>query len=203
MRRSDRSRRRLRRSRSAGCGILLVRRLDVEPWRRGGGRTDIPRYRHSAVGCDGQSRGRRWRCGSAAELCEREPRTNEYPWGSTDPGTQNQYAIYGCYFGPPDAQANCSVTTPPGIAPVGTPTLGIGIWGQLDLAGNVWEQTLDGFSAAYVDPCVDCAYLGGTAKIVRGGCFISTEEEIVPPNRFALLPNIRNNYVGFRCARTP
>jgi hypothetical protein len=22
----------------------------------------------------------------------------EYPWGSTDPGTANQYAIYGCYY---------------------------------------------------------------------------------------------------------
>jgi formylglycine-generating enzyme len=51
----------------------------------------------------------------------------EYPWGSTDPGTSNEYAIYN-----DDYTAN-----PTYIAPVGTATLGAGLWGQLDLAGEL------------------------------------------------------------------
>jgi formylglycine-generating enzyme required for sulfatase activity len=127
----------------------------------------------------------------------------EYPWGSADPGTANQYAIYGCYYEPSDALGQCDFTAPPGFAPVGTPTLGAGAWGQVDLAGNVWEQTLDSF-AAYVDPCDDCAYLeAGAPKMVRGGSFLSGTTDLMPTARFALAPAIRNNYVGFRCARAP
>jgi sulfatase modifying factor 1 len=54
----------------------------------------------------------------------------EYPWGSTDPGTGNGYAIYGAHY--------TGNVVPLEIAPVGTPTLGAGRWGQLDLAGDVW-----------------------------------------------------------------
>jgi formylglycine-generating enzyme required for sulfatase activity len=127
----------------------------------------------------------------------------EYPWGSADPGTQNRYAIYDCYFDPPDAQMFCNVMNLPGIAPVGTTTLGVARTGQLDLAGNVWEATLDAF-AAFANPCDDCAYLvAGAAKVVKGGGFTSTAEEIQPPNRFELPQGTRNNYAGFRCARAP
>lgn len=66
----------------------------------------------------------------------------EYPWGSTDPGTGNQYAIYSCYYPAGDAGAGygfggCDV------APVGIAALGAGLWGQLDLVGNVSEWNLD------------------------------------------------------------
>ena len=30
----------------------------------------------------------------------RRPQRREYPWGSTDPGTANEYAIYECYYPP-------------------------------------------------------------------------------------------------------
>ena len=61
----------------------------------------------------------------------------------TAPGTANQYAIYGCYY--PSGAGNCNLPQPgvANIAPVGTATLGAGLWGQLDLAGNMWEWNLD------------------------------------------------------------
>src|SRR5580692_1285282 len=71
-----------------------------------------------------------------------------YPWGSTDPGTNNEYAIYSCNY---SRAGGCN------IAPVGYASLGLGNWRQLDLAGEVYEWTLDAY-AEYVDPCVDCAY---------------------------------------------
>ncbi len=57
----------------------------------------------------------------------------------------NQYAIYGCDY--PDGSGSC--TGAANIAPVGTATLGAGCWGQLDLAGNVWEWNLDWYVGSY------------------------------------------------------
>jgi len=78
----------------------------------------------------------------------------EFPWGATRPGTANAYAIYGCYYptesGMCDGQRN--------IAPVGNAVEGAGLWGQLDLAGEVQEWNLD-WDFEDVNPCVNCAYL--------------------------------------------
>jgi len=65
----------------------------------------------------------------------------EYPWGSTDPGTANQFAIYGdgesqCYY-PSGAASTCTGVA--NMAPVGTASKGAGYWGQLDLVGEVFE----------------------------------------------------------------
>src|SRR5580693_6419764 len=79
----------------------------------------------------------------------------DYPWGSTDPGTANQYAIYNCNY--PNGSGGCTDLS--SIAPVGTATMGAGVWGQLDLVGEVWQWTADWYRVAYVDPCVDCADL--------------------------------------------
>jgi sulfatase modifying factor 1 len=122
----------------------------------------------------------------------------EYPWGSTNPGTGNQYAIYNCDY-PPNGAGACDT------APVGTATLGAGLWGQLDLAGEVFDWTLDWY-ANYVDPCTDCARLTATSdRAVRGGSFGfgSNASYLLPPSRSHDVPTIRFNYVGFRCARTP
>src|SRR5260370_21429035 len=56
---------------------------------------------------------------SAADCQQRE-----YPWGSTDPGTMNQYAIYHCFF--PDPMKNCQGVA--NIAPVGSAALGAALW---------------------------------------------------------------------------
>ena len=131
----------------------------------------------------------------------------EYPWGTTDPGTNNQYAIYGGYY---------PSTSGMEIAPVGTATLGAGVWGQLDLTGDVMEWNLDwlalvaGVPVEYVDPCSDCAYLVvAPQRVTRGGnfdncCNINTpQSDLLPPTRGWDCPTCRQNYMGFRCARTP
>ena len=108
----------------------------------------------------------------------------EFPWGSTDPGTTNQYAIYA------------SGTNFASIAPVGTATLGSGLWGQLDLAGELWEWNLDSWydraafadggvrGNAYVEPCVDCAVTTdvGISQVIRGGSFERDESDLLPPS---------------------
>jgi formylglycine-generating enzyme required for sulfatase activity len=124
----------------------------------------------------------------------------EYPWGSTAPGTTNQYAIYDSYYTGNSLK----------IAPVGTGSLGAGAWGQLDW-GEVNEWVLD-FSSTYPLPCTDCVNLtAGTDRVVRGGEFGASAAGLLPPSRSSLYPNQRGATVGttivtpagFRCARTP
>jgi formylglycine-generating enzyme required for sulfatase activity len=125
----------------------------------------------------------------------------EYPWGSTAPGTANQYAIYNCNY--PDGSASCSAVT--NIAPVGTAVLGAGLWGQLDLVGDMSEWNLD-WNAPYVNPCTDCAFLtGGSGRVNRGGYFESSAATNLQSafRNEGLYPTDRFQSFGLRCARTP
>jgi formylglycine-generating enzyme required for sulfatase activity len=125
----------------------------------------------------------------------------EYPWGTAAPGTGNQYAIYGCYY--QSGSGSCANLTTAAIAPVGTATAGAGLWGQLDLAGNVGEWTLDWF-APYIGPSIDGANLtAASLRVTRGGYFESATSDLLPPYRISLPPSGRSNYDGFRCSRTP
>jgi formylglycine-generating enzyme required for sulfatase activity len=139
----------------------------------------------------------------------------EYPWGSTDPGTMNQYAIYNCYY--PSGSSDClflggaNGSRPFNIAPVGYAALGGGLWGQLDLSGEVCQWALDCGPPAgtYVEPCVDCADLslsaadvlyGPIQRVTQGGDF----EYNASGTGFAYTsPKARAADLGFRCARTP
>ena len=128
----------------------------------------------------------------------------EYPWGNTAPGAGNQYAIYACVY--PNGSTSCSGVT--NIAPVGTASSGAGLWGQLDMVGEVWEWNLDWYdpNAPYADPCTDCADLSTTDyRIFRGGAFDTSSSVLpsLPSYRTGIDPKERIYYLGLRCARTP
>jgi len=126
-----------------------------------------------------------------------------WPWGTMAP-TGNQFAIYG------GSESSTGVAC---IAPAGTATLGAGRWGQLDLAGEVYEWNLD-WRSAYADPCTDCAYLTPTSnRVIRGGdCYdtlgsfgpVVSELPLQPPCRYSFPPTRRYSgadFAGFRCSR--
>jgi formylglycine-generating enzyme required for sulfatase activity len=126
-------------------------------------------------------------------------RQMEYPWGSFDPGANNGYAIYGCDY----STGSGTCTGVANIAPVGMATSGGGVFGQLDLAGEVDEWNLDWY-APYVDPCSDCVdTTEAVARVFRGGDFADTSGVILPRNRASRAPSTRAATIGFRCARTP
>jgi formylglycine-generating enzyme required for sulfatase activity len=130
----------------------------------------------------------------------------EYPWGSSDPGPSsaiasdpspnNSYAIYGWHYrSMPGAS--------PSAAPVGTATLGAGLWGQLDLAGNAQEWTLDSY-ASYANPSIDAANVSASHfRVFRGGYFNGPASGLLVPFRLYSDPLIRDAPNGFRCARIP
>jgi sulfatase modifying factor 1 len=122
----------------------------------------------------------------------------EYPWGSTDPGATSEYEIYDCKY--PSGAGPC--TGAGNLSPVGTAARGAGLWGQLDLAGNVEEWGLDWYEVPYLDPCTDCAYLNATTRrVLRGGNFSEFASTTLSSYRDASPPTSRSGFYGMRCAR--
>ena len=130
----------------------------------------------------------------------------EYPWGSTTPGTNALYADYGCYFGPPGGCVG-SVN----ITAVGKYTAGAGLWGHLDMAGDVEQLTMDWIYSPVPNPCVDCATLTPIPsqygqynyRLYKGSYYGSPASDLYPTHASDQVPAMRAPQVGFRCARGP
>jgi len=116
-----------------------------------------------------------------------------FPWG---PEVDHSFAVYGCLG---DSDPDCSLAD---IRPVGSrSTKGDGRWGQADLAGNVWEWTLD-VDGPYPLPCVNCAALtAGSKRVARGGSYANSEDFLRSGERTSDVPLLRAESVGVRCAR--
>jgi formylglycine-generating enzyme required for sulfatase activity len=121
-----------------------------------------------------------------------------YPWSSppNDQTIDTMHAIYtpmGATMGPTGTQQ------------VGTASLGIGKWGQYDLAGNAEEWVRDWYGMMYPSNCINCADLTPSANVVlRGGAYIYTQDEVTvsfrdpePGDQNDVLP-----WYGVRCARS-
>jgi formylglycine-generating enzyme len=90
-----------------------------------------------------------------------------------------------------------------GLSDIAAMPAGNGRWGHSDLAGNVWEWTLDVFGA-YPNPCTDCAATAGSGqRIVRGGGFASTAANLRAADRFMYAQTAHLDNVGLRCAYPP
>ena len=80
---------------------------------------------------------------------------------------------------------------------------GDGPWGHADLAGNVKEWVLDGFTT-YANPCTDCAELTTIAqRTLRGGSFVDAASCARAVTRGSNDPAMNIPAFGFRCARSP
>jgi formylglycine-generating enzyme len=126
-----------------------------------------------------------------------------YPWSAAFPPGSD---AIDC------TQANYDPCPPGGVAfAVGsTSPAGDGKWGHSDLAGNVWEWTLDWYEDNYVTPCVDCAELTEPeagplpmSRVIRGGSFGNTSDAALVSYRGVDVPYSRADDLGIRCARAP
>lgn len=122
-----------------------------------------------------------------------------FPWGDAAPGSDAALAVYGCYY---NGSGTCSDVR--NIAPVGSITAGDGLFGQSDLAGNVWEWNLDWYATAYSSTCDDCTGpASGDYRVRRGSSFRYDAESLATPLRSSDASMNRRFDVGFRCARAP
>jgi formylglycine-generating enzyme len=122
--------------------------------------------------------------------------SRRYPWGEREPAAD--LAIFGCLF---ESSPTC---TEGDLPPGGNAKRGAARFGQLDLAGSLWEWTLDQYAPYPASACADCAVLdGGEGRVFRGGGFRSeNRSELRTAHRLGFLAEQRDVTRGFRCARS-
>ena len=118
------------------------------------------------------------------EKAARGPDERTYPWGE----------------GLDESQANFSGSD---TTRVGSFPSGVSLYGAYDLAGNVLEWVNDWYDSSYYgysrtnDPQ---GPVSRTGHVVRGGSWNYSQNLVRSANRSWNAPDLRGNYLGFRCA---
>jgi formylglycine-generating enzyme len=121
-----------------------------------------------------------------------------YPWGDAPPPNA-QRASFGCDADGSDLELP-ECREPP-ASEVGSRPLGIGRFGQEDLAGSVSEWVLDGVPTL-AEPCADCASLTNvSSRTYRGGSWVDAAEQLENSWLVSENPSFPIPTLGIRCAR--
>jgi iron(II)-dependent oxidoreductase len=84
---------------------------------------------------------------------------------------------------------------------VGSFPQGASPYGAMDMAGNVAEWTTDWFKA-YPGGDFSSPYFGEQYRVIRGGGWFTEKDLVRTTERSASSEELRNDDVGFRCARS-
>jgi formylglycine-generating enzyme required for sulfatase activity len=133
-----------------------------------------------------------------------------YPWGDAVPtpahmnGAGPEYVAWRESKGlPPHPVLYDTDDGFVGTAPIGRFKEGTTQYGLHDIAGNVFEWTLDEFrsyEAGQAAPAED----GPRKRVIRGGAFNSFQPQFADPAlRFPQVEDAHNHGIGFRCVAEP
>jgi formylglycine-generating enzyme required for sulfatase activity len=146
------------------------------------------------------------------ESAARGPDGNRFPWGNEDPSVTRVNAFddraYELFQSAPLRQGlrmldtnsdGWAATAPVGSFPAGASPLGL-----LDLAGNVWEWTADGYGPYDASTEGAATRVGsGPWRVRRGGGWATNDSDSLRTTaRSRSAPDYRSPFVGFRCAHS-
>lgn len=76
------------------------------------------------------------------------------------------------------------------------------VWGLFDMLGNIYEWTGDWYRPKLVGGRDPAGPVAGGERVARGGSWYHNAEHARAANRYALRPEKRLSYMGFRCVRS-
>jgi serine/threonine-protein kinase len=112
-----------------------------------------------------------------------------YPWGNT--ALDKSRLNYGLNVGD--------------TSPVKQYPGGISPYGAYDMAGNAWEWVADWYDENYYKTAPSANPMGpdsGKDKVSRGGAWVFYDFDMFSTDRYGNSPQVTNNTIGFRCARS-
>jgi len=118
------------------------------------------------------------------EKAARGPDGNEYPWGNAEPN---------------DTMANFDNIVG-GTTSVSSYEKGKSFYGNLDMAGNVYQWCKDFYGTGERAAKNPTGPETGTEHVIKGGSFIEGMESLRSANRDRYEPNYSSFLFGFRCA---
>ncbi len=131
------------------------------------------------------------------EKAARGPTVRAFPWGDASPT---------CSFANFWKWPYCIDDT----TAVGSYQVSTSPYGAVDMAGNVFEWVNDWFSGSFYSnypangwPSDPTGPVTGTYKVLRGGSWNFSDDNLRTSYRGSYLPSSHLNYLGFRCARQP
>jgi formylglycine-generating enzyme required for sulfatase activity len=184
---------------------VRVKRCRAVPYEQGARRFQRPDFPVSLVTWEDARtfcafRGGRLPTEAEFERAARGPNGRRFPWGDR---VNDRLANHG-RLGVDESDESDGFAE---LAPVGSFLSGRTPDGFLDLAGNVAEWVEDRYATQYPDsPATDPqgpdAASATSARVVRGGSYVSPMAWLRGAARGARLPSERRPSTGFRCARS-
>ncbi len=116
-----------------------------------------------------------------------------YPWGNQTPTSDVANFALGARFSYNQV-----------LLPVHSHEPGKSPYGLYHMAGNAYEWVQDWYGTNYYEVSPDRNPQGpaqGQFKVLRGGSWSDLPKYLLTYGRFKLLPETKNSYTGFRCAK--
>jgi serine/threonine-protein kinase len=140
------------------------------------------------------------------EYAARGPESLTYPWGNTFDGQRLNHCDMNCPFDFADHSVNDRYED---TAPVGSYADGMSWVGAHDMAGNVFEWVNDWYRRDYYGTLTNANQatenpqgpVEGESRVFRGGAWFSNSYNARSSVRGYSQPDVRPNFLGFRCAQ--